>query len=577
MLENLFSSKILFDVLDCLFKNKEEKLSTAKIIAATSKNQVNVMRSLDKLVVWGFVNKERQGNANVFFLNQKNKYFTALECLFHSHHSSDKRYFLANEEGGVSILAWNYFVNGFSDKRPVWLGILKQVEPSFIYVSNGYGKYFKNKNEWQINAKAAFDRLLDDPGFVREIVMPQSLAKGEKALKILNEIKNKISRLSPPEAAELIDEFDDIISTQICLNHIAVYDLIGNPYSNYLKKYVDGLVRGTEYKTSIVMEKLLAPVKLTYAQLMKKDLLEFALAKRSGGGMEKSSVINVWERWKWLNYGYRGPVFELAYFEQMVMELENKPLNELKDEVSMIETYAKDVAEEKAKIYRNLKIDPKHKAFIEALSDLSYLKVYRKDTAFMLIYLTHEILSKYNNFKKEQLIHNLTLKEAKDLILGRLTITEKELSLREKGSLYGSEDEMVVVGEKARRYLEEKVDDSEDSHDNSLRLLEGMTASLGKTGDWIYGTVRIVNAPEDMAKMNEGDILVSVATTPDILPAMKKAAAIVTDHGGITCHAAIVSRELNIPCLIATKYATKVFKDGDQVVMCPRHSYIKFQ
>jgi pyruvate,water dikinase len=77
--------------------------------------------------------------------------------------------------------------------------------------------------------------------------------------------------------------------------------------------------------------------------------------------------------------------------------------------------------------------------------------------------------------------------------------------------------------------------------------------------------------------MKDGDILVSVATTPDILPAMKKAAAIVTDHGGITCHAAIVSRELNIPCLIATKYATKVFKDGDSVVVCPRHRYIKFK
>ena len=59
--------------------------------------------------------------------------------------------------------------------------------------------------------------------------------------------------------------------------------------------------------------------------------------------------------------------------------------------------------------------------------------------------------------------------------------------------------------------------------------------------------------------------------------AMKKAGAIVTDHGGITSHAAIVSRELNIPCLIGTRYATKLFKDGDKVIVCPRHGYIKFQ
>ena len=68
-----------------------------------------------------------------------------------------------------------------------------------------------------------------------------------------------------------------------------------------------------------------------------------------------------------------------------------------------------------------------------------------------------------------------------------------------------------------------------------------------------------------MDKVNEGDILVSVATTPSIIMAMKKAAAFVTDEGGLTCHAAIVAREMKKPCVIGTKIATKVFKDGDVV------------
>jgi pyruvate,water dikinase len=68
-----------------------------------------------------------------------------------------------------------------------------------------------------------------------------------------------------------------------------------------------------------------------------------------------------------------------------------------------------------------------------------------------------------------------------------------------------------------------------------------------------------------MSKMKQGDILVSIATNPDIVPAMKKAGAIVTEQGGITSHAAIVSRELGTPCVIGTKIATKVFKDGDIV------------
>ncbi|MEW6408479.1 MAG: PEP-utilizing enzyme [Patescibacteria group bacterium] len=68
-----------------------------------------------------------------------------------------------------------------------------------------------------------------------------------------------------------------------------------------------------------------------------------------------------------------------------------------------------------------------------------------------------------------------------------------------------------------------------------------------------------------MAKMRKGDILVSIATDPDIVPAMKKASAIVTEQGGVTSHAAIVSREMRIPCVIGTKIATKVLRDGDLV------------
>ena len=78
-----------------------------------------------------------------------------------------------------------------------------------------------------------------------------------------------------------------------------------------------------------------------------------------------------------------------------------------------------------------------------------------------------------------------------------------------------------------------------------------------------------------MNKMNKGDILVSIATDPDIVPAMKKAAAIVTEQGGVTSHAAIVSRELRIPCVIGTKIATKVLKDNDLVEVDATKGIIK--
>lgn len=75
--------------------------------------------------------------------------------------------------------------------------------------------------------------------------------------------------------------------------------------------------------------------------------------------------------------------------------------------------------------------------------------------------------------------------------------------------------------------------------------------------------------------MKEKDILVSFATNPNLMPAIRKAAAIVTDEGGLTCHAAIVSRELGIPCVVGTKIVTQILKDGDKVEVDARKGIVK--
>lgn len=118
----------------------------------------------------------------------------------------------------------------------------------------------------------------------------------------------------------------------------------------------------------------------------------------------------------------------------------------------------------------------------------------------------------------------------------------------------------VLRGKDARAFEKKYV--VEETHAiNSGTSLKGSTAYPGIVG----GTVRLVYGPSDMKKMKRGDILVSPATTPSVVPAMKLAGAIVTDEGGLTCHAAIVSRELKKPCVVGTKVATKVLKDGDRV------------
>lgn len=101
----------------------------------------------------------------------------------------------------------------------------------------------------------------------------------------------------------------------------------------------------------------------------------------------------------------------------------------------------------------------------------------------------------------------------------------------------------------------------ETAVDPDLAEVKGQTASPGK----VQGRVRILLKVDQLADFQPGEILLASMTDPRYLPAMKKAAAIVTNEGGITSHAAIVSRELGVPCVIATKIATKVFKSGDLV------------
>jgi phosphohistidine swiveling domain-containing protein len=94
-----------------------------------------------------------------------------------------------------------------------------------------------------------------------------------------------------------------------------------------------------------------------------------------------------------------------------------------------------------------------------------------------------------------------------------------------------------------------------------VREVRGLTAYRGI----VTGRARVIMSAAEQDSVNPGDILVVPMTTPDYLPSMQKAAAFVTDEGGVICHAAIIARELKKPCVIGTKKATSVFKTGDRI------------
>jgi len=106
---------------------------------------------------------------------------------------------------------------------------------------------------------------------------------------------------------------------------------------------------------------------------------------------------------------------------------------------------------------------------------------------------------------------------------------------------------------------------------SGVKEAKGQPAYIGKA----RGRVKIIQVPSDMKKMVQGDILISQATSPDLLLAMKKAGAIVTNTGGLISHAAITSRELKIPCIVGTGNATLIFKDGDMVEVDANKGVVK--
>lgn len=141
--------------------------------------------------------------------------------------------------------------------------------------------------------------------------------------------------------------------------------------------------------------------------------------------------------------------------------------------------------------------------------------------------------------------------------LSEIKTKEQDLAQRRKGIyiLQTIEGEIFVTGEdfiklNAMTKTEPLTDE-----------IKGFVANKG----YAKGKAQICLGLESIKNFQEGNILVAPMTRPEYAPAMKKAIAIVTDEGGITSHAAIVSRELNIPCVIGTKVATKIIKDGDLV------------
>jgi phosphoenolpyruvate synthase/pyruvate phosphate dikinase len=277
----------------------------------------------------------------------------------------------------------------------------------------------------------------------------------------------------------------------------------------------------------------------------------------------KRLINSHYEKWRWLPFDYKGPAYDLDYFLSIWKSLlkENVDVDE---EISKIENRPETVDKERILLIEELNLTEEEIRLFDLAANIVFLKGYRKDIFFHGQYALSFILKEaakrlYLSLNQMYFLNHYELQDA--LLLGK-EIDQNELNLRSKGCTIHStaNGSQFIVGEEAEKFLS-KLNIKEEEVNLDVSELKGICACPGQA----KGTVRIINSTADMHKMEEGDVMVSHSTFPSLVPAMKKASAIITEDGGITCHAAIVSREMQTPCVTGIKAVTKILKDGDEV------------
>lgn len=218
-----------------------------------------------------------------------------------------------------------------------------------------------------------------------------------------------------------------------------------------------------------------------------------------------------------------------------------------------------------------ISLSAQERRLIELLRNYALYKDDRKKNILIFLHYYNELLKEIatrSRLNLEEIYYCFPFEIRKIL---NFKISKKEINQRKKLCVVlwrkGVIRPRILVGEEAQkissRFLLDKLIET--------KIIHGSVASPGKT----TGRVRVLYTSKDCYKLKQGEVLVTFMTSPDFMEAIRKASAIVTNLGGVTSHAAIISRELTIPCIVGTKIATQVLKTGDLVEVDANEGEIK--
>lgn len=311
----------------------------------------------------------------------------------------------------------------------------------------------------------------------------------------------------------------------------------------------------SEEKFAALFKTLSAPIHQTYVAEE-----ELAIERALKSGLCAADVNKIYKRFWWTELGWEQvrSIDEHVYLGKILNYLRNRPT---KKRLSQLTSLTQKLAKDRIIILKTYRFSATVGHWLDVLDRYAYYHDRRKEMQCRSMYAFHLWLREAARRLKVSTndLEWFYSHEIGRFLHGR-TFDKKELTRRKKSVLVLADKKRLQIFSGQRALLKRRALLGSNAH--SATAVKG----VGVTSGVVRARARVCNGVvEARRKVKSGDILICGMTLPDYVPVMKRAAAIVTDEGGITCHAAIVARELHKPCVVGTRLATKVFKDGDWV------------
>lgn len=332
-------------------------------------------------------------------------------------------------------------------------------------------------------------------------------------------------------------------------------------YNNYLTIYIKKLLKN-KFGEGKELECFNAISQSAYNTITERQDEDFAkIIIKANKSKEKSALKkllkNHWQKYTWMTYGWTGPALDYDYFSgNLKLALKNwKILKDLKTR----KTERNILLKKQKNILRRL--DKNERKLALLLRTLLEGKAKRIDAHSLTFFIADKINSEiarrtFLSLNQLRVVPPFEIKKVFNKNIADRLNKEREFVVYWFEKNKGVKKFVGGEGRNKFKYVLNKVP--------KVKKTDELKGELAYPGH-IKGKVKVVLNQDDFKKFKKGEILVTRVTDPSYVPIMKIAKAIITDIGGITCHAAIVARELKKPCIIGTKIATQVFKNGDLV------------